>query len=456
MIGENKYRDKNILVVGLGKSGVASFEVLCSMGANVTVQDGKRREDVERRLLDRLEDLKINGVFGDETVDVSNYDMIVISPGVPRNLEFLISAEKRGIEIIGELELAFRISRGKYVAITGTNGKTTTTSLVGEIFKNAGRDTRIVGNIGNPAVTEAATSDENTWFVAEVSSFQLESIKQFKPQAAAILNITPDHMDRHKTMENYGLAKRRIAENQDMGEFLVINFEDPFVVEMARGTKGTMVPFSKIDVLKFGVFTRDSNIIVKTADGDTVEICNEAELKILGKHNLENALAATAIAYFTGVAPEIIGDTLRSFGGVEHRLEPVANVDEVLFINDSKGTNPDATIKALQAMDRPVILIAGGYDKNAEFQKLVESFDGKVRKAVLMGATATKLKVAIEEKGYDSIIVKDMASCVEEAFRSAQKGDVVLLSPACASWDMYNSFEERGKDFKNCVKKLEM
>ncbi len=448
------FEDKKVLVVGLGKSGLASLEVLHSLGAKLAVQDSKEEGSVDDKILSKLNDMDVQKYLGTSPDNMSDFDMLVLSPGVPKTLDFIQDAEHRAIEIIGELELAYRLAKGKFIAITGTNGKTTTTTLVGEIFKKAGRKVSVVGNIGEPAVLAAVNDTEDSWHIAEVSSFQLESVKEFKPVAATILNITPDHMDRHKTMENYGYAKRRIVENQKMSDYFVVNFEDKFVMEMARGTKGTMVPFSKMDVLKFGVFTRDGNIIVRNSDGQTIDICEIDKLKIPGKHNLENALAATALCYFTGIEPDIIGEVLEEFSGVEHRLEAVDTIDGVSFINDSKGTNPDASIKAIEAMSKPIVLIAGGYDKNAEFTKFVSSFGDKVKAVVLMGATATKMKVVIEEKGYHSIIVKDMESCVREAFRLAEEGDVVLLSPACASWDMYNSFEERGRDFKNCVKEL--
>lgn len=441
------YEGKRILIVGLGKSGLAALEVLTKLGAKISVQDNKELKDLSEETQKKIIESEAEQFLKTLPEDMGVFDILVLSPGVPRNMDFIVEAERKGAEIIGELELAYRLAKGKFVAITGTNGKTTTTSLVGEIFKIAGRKTNIVGNIGKPAVLSAMEDDEDTWHITEVSSFQLETIKQFKPISATILNITPDHMDRHKNMENYGYAKRRIVENQGMENHFVVNFEDKFVMEMARGTKGTMVPFSKIDVLKFGVFTRDDNIIVRNSQGETLDVLPIAQLNILGKHNLENALAATALCYFSGIEISYIAEGLKAFKGVEHRLEFVEDIDEIRFINDSKATNTDAAIKAIEAMDRPIVLIAGGYDKNAEFSKLVSCFGSKVKNVVLMGATATKMKVAIEEKGYNSIIVRDMQSCVNEAFRLAQEGEVVLLSPACASWDMYSSFEERGKEF---------
>ena len=447
--------DKKVLVVGLGKSGRAAIEVLHTIGANVYLQDSKKPEDISEADKKFLAENKVSCYLGGVPEDMGIFDLLVISPGVPPTLNFIKAAEEKGIEIIGELELAFRIGKGKYLAITGTNGKTTTTTLVGEIAKNAHDDTKVVGNIGNPIATEAINAKDDTYLVAELSSFQLETIDQFRPSVGAILNLTPDHMDRHLSMENYGAAKGRITENQTEDDYIVVNFDDKETMKLIKGTAATVVPFSRIEPLKFGAFVDNDEIVIVNQDEKKIPICKVNELLIPGSHNLENALAAAAIAYFGGIEPEIISKTLKEFKGVEHRLEPVGEVGGVKFVNDSKGTNTDAAIKAIQAIDTPIILIAGGYDKNADFSDFIDEFEGKVKFAVLLGTTAGKIKATAEKKGFnDTIIVKDMKSCVEEAYRIADEGDTVLLSPACASWDMYNSFEERGRDFKDCVNNL--
>lgn len=450
-------KGKKVLVVGLGKSGIASIEVLTDFGAEVSLQDSKKRENISEEHMSFLSDREVTCYFDSVPEDVKSFDMLVMSPGVPLEVPFVKEAMDAGVEVIGELELAYRITDGKFLAITGTNGKTTTTTLVGEIVKNAGHDMRIVGNIGNPVVTEAVKSDENTWMVTETSSFQLETVKEFQPQVSAILNLTPDHMDRHKTMENYGKAKANIMRNQTNDQYFVINFDDKDCLKLASGTKAKVVPFSRKEPLKFGAFVADDVIVIIDEEGKQFEICPVADVKIPGSHNLENALAAAAMTFFAGIPVEVIAKTLREFDGVEHRLEFVDEIDGVRFVNDSKGTNSDAAIKAIEAMSTPVIVIAGGYDKNADFDDFIKSFGDKVKYAVLLGATAGKIKATAERNGFNNtIMLKDMKACVQEAFRLAEEGDTVLLSPACASWDMYNSFEERGRDFKACVEQLKL
>lgn len=452
------YKDKKVLVVGLGKSGLAAVDALNSLGSSVFVQDNKEKDKVSDEVKSKIDEKVTTAFWGENPDNLAELDLIVVSPGVSLELDFLKKAREKGIDIIGELELAYGIATGTYVGITGTNGKTTTTTLVGEIFKKAKKDVRVVGNIGVPAVTEAIKDTEETIHVAEISSFQLETIESFSPHVSAILNLTEDHMDRHKTMEAYGEAKGRIAKNQQEADFAVVNFDDKNTLNLVKRTKATMVPFSREGDLKFGVFVKinegSEEIIIKDKEGNSHKVCNVEELKIPGNHNLENALAATAVAYFGGIDENVIGEVLREFNGVEHRLELVDEINGIKFVNDSKGTNPDAAIKAIEAVKTPIVLIAGGYDKNSQFDTFVNSFGDKVKNILLMGATATKIKVEVEKKGYPSVILKDMETCVKEAFRIAEPGYTVLLSPACASWDMYSSFEERGKDFKNCVREL--
>ncbi len=457
----SKYRaynikDKKVLIIGTGKSGKAAVQAMAKLGAEVYVQDNKKEEDVDPQLVVFLKEKSVKCYWGKEPEDMSIFDILILSPGVSPELPFIKEAENSGAEIIGELEIAYRVGRGNYVAITGTNGKTTTTTLVGEIYKAAGRETHVVGNIGVAVISKALSDGDDSWMITETSSFQLETTKEFRPEISAILNLTPDHMDRHKTMQRYIDAKAQIFKNQDKKQYCVMNYDDEKCRELFENCNAKPVPFSRLHELDFGAYVKNNNIVVKDGEGKIFEICRTQELNIPGAHNLENALAACAIAYFGGIDKDIIAKVLREFRGVEHRIEICNEIDGIKFVNDSKGTNPDASIKAVEAMKKNIILIAGGFDKNSSYDEFVKSFDGKVKALVLMGATAAKIKKAAEKAGFtNSVILKDMEECVREAYRIAQPGDIVLLSPACASWDMYTSFEQRGNHFKSCVRALE-
>lgn len=440
---------KKVLTVGLGKSGIAAASALKSLGAVVSVYDGKESDDKKAWAAE-------NGFpasFGSRPDTVAGYDMLVLSPGVPTDTDYVREAQEAGSEITGELELAYRYGNGKYIAITGTNGKTTTTTLVGEIFKHAGKKTEVVGNIGVAVMSKALQTDDDTYMVTECSSFQLETTKEFCPVVSALLNVTPDHLNRHKTMENYTLAKAKIFANQGEDEYFVYNADDAICVKTAALCRAKTVPFSRKKELDFGAYVKDGKIVI--ADGVSVtEICGADELQMPGLHNLENALAGAAIAYFAGIAAEPIADTLRSFTGVSHRIERCGSKNGVFFVNDSKGTNPDAAIKAVISFQN-IILIAGGYDKGSEYDEFIASFDGHVKELVLMGVTAPKIREAAEKAGFVNIHnVKNMKEAVEVSYRLAEPGDTILLSPACASWDMYAKFEDRGDDFKKCVSEL--
>ncbi len=448
-------KDKKVLVVGLGRSGIASLRALIKLGAQVSVQDSKDEEEIDGVLREYLEDNKVTCFLG-RPPEVMDYDVLVLSPGVPPTLGFIEDARKAGSEIIGELELGYRLAKGKFVAITGTNGKTTTTNWVGDIFRRAGRRTEIVGNIGKAVIPAAMKSTDDSWYITEVSSFQLETIKEFKPVVSALLNLSPDHMDRHKTMENYAMVKSRIFENQGHDDYVIVNFDDKETLSLSTTAKATVVPFSRMEPLMFGAFVKNDHIVIRNREEKLIDICPISALKIAGGHNLENALASAAIAYFAGIEEKYIREGLENFGGVEHRLEPCGIINGIRYVNDSKGTNVNAAIRAIEAIDGKVVLIAGGYDKDADFTPLVEAFQDKVKSAVLLGKTAVKIKEAAEKAGFtDTIILEGMEDCVKEATRIARQGDTVLLSPACASWDMYRSFEERGQHFKNCIVSLE-
>lgn len=449
-------KNKKVLVVGTGKSGKAAAQAMAKLGAQVSVQDSKAEDELDPQLLTFFRDKNINCYLGRQPDNMSEFDMVILSPGVPPELDFINEAKAGGAEIIGELEIAYRTGNGRYVAITGTNGKTTTTTLVGEIYKAAGKKTYVVGNIGVAVISKALSAEEDSWLITETSSFQLETVKEFRPEISAILNLTPDHMDRHKTMENYGRAKAAVFKNQTKDQYCIINYDDKECYKLAENCPARVVPFSRTEELDFGAYVKDGRIVVRDENGRSEDICGADELMIPGTHNLENALAACAISYFGGIEASVIGKALREFRGVEHRIELCSEIDGIKFVNDSKGTNPDAAIKAIEAMKKNIILIAGGYDKGSSFDEFVEAFDGRVKSLLLLGKTATKIKDAAERAGFsNSVILKDMEACVREAYRIAEPGDVVLLSPACASWDMYTSFEQRGRHFKSCVEALE-
>lgn len=450
-------KNKKVLVVGMGRSGIAAVQALIGMGCSVSVQDSKKEDALDADLLSFLNQNNIIRYLGKKPDDMSQFDMLVISPGVPPALDFVQDAKAAGAEIIGELELAYRLCRGRFVGITGTNGKTTTTTLVGEIYKAAGRDTCVGGNIGKAIATYAMEAAESTWMVTEISSFQLETVRDFRPEISAILNLTPDHMDRHGNMQEYGRVKAEIFRNQTKDQYCILNYDDKACFELAEreGCSAKVVPFSRLEELEFGAFVKDGKIVIRNEAGEEIVICETDDLQIPGSHNLENALASAAIAYFGGIEPQIIGKTMRTFAGVAHRIELCCEKNGVRFVNDSKGTNTDAAIKAIEAMKKDILLIAGGYDKGSTYDEFIAAFEGRVKALFLIGVTASKIKAAAEAAGFTNITMcKDMEECVAKAWDVAEPGDVVLLSPACASWDMYDNFEQRGDHFKECAQKL--
>jgi len=449
-------RNKNILIVGLGKSGIAAAQAMIRLEARVSIQDSKKEENIDPQLVTFLKGKGVTCYFDRVPHDFSEFDMMILSPGVSPELPFIEEAKREGVEIIGELEIAYRIGSGNYIAITGTNGKTTTTTLVGEIFKAARRRTYVVGNIGVAVISASLDAEEDAWLVTETSSFQLETTKYFKPAVSAILNLTPDHLNRHHTMKAYGEAKAKIFANQREDGYLVINYDDKECFRLAKSCQAKVAPFSRKEELDFGAFVKNGKIVIKNEKGDIIEICAADEVKIIGAHNLENALAAAAISYFAGIEPEVIADTLRAFGGVAHRLEYCGQVDGVKYYNDSKGTNIDAAVTALKAIGENILLIAGGDAKGQVFDEFIKSFGGSVKKLILLGRDGRLIQEAADRAGFsDYVFCKDMDDCVRTAAGLAEAGDTVLLSPACASWDMYDNFEQRGEHFKNCVSGLE-
>ena len=446
---------KRVLIVGLGKSGIAAAQAMVKLGARVTVQDSKEEDKIDSQLLTFFRGKGVEFCLGKFPEFMNQYDMMILSPGVDPELPFIVKAAEEGVEIVGELEIAYRIARGHFVALTGTNGKTTTTTLVGEIFKKSGRKTSVVGNIGVAVISKALETDEDDWLVTETSSFQLQTIKYFKPMVSAILNLTPDHLNRHHTMENYGLAKARIFENQDENGYCVINGDDEACCKLAEKSKAKVIYFSASRQLEKGAFVKDGKLVIVDEDGKLIELCGRDELKIIGKHNVENALAAAAMCYYAGIEAEVITQVLKDFAGVEHRIEYCGTYKGVKYYNDSKGTNVDAALTALRAIEKNIILIAGGDGKGQDFDPLIQGFNGSVKHMILLGRDGSKIAEACDKEGFkDYSFAADMGQCVQKAVEMAEEGDTVLLSPACASWDMYTNFEQRGDHFKEMVERF--
>ena len=448
------------IIIGMGRSGKCAMYALKDLGYELAVQDSKDADKAEPEVREFCREHGIQEYYGDMPDDFSSFDMMVLSPGVDPESTFVITAMEQGCEIVGELELAYRLAKGIFVGITGTNGKTTTTTLVGEIFRASGRTTNVVGNIGLPVISVATNSKPEDWMITEVSSFQLQTVSQFRPRVSAILNLTPDHLNRHHTMELYGAAKAAIWENQKAGDYLVMNFDDPVLMKLClydvdKEFKGTLVGFSRKAEPEVGAFLKDDRLVIKDEEGRIFDLIHKDELRIPGNHNVENALAAAAICFFAGIDTETIVNTLKAFGGVEHRLEFVKDIDGVSYYNDSKGTNTDATLIAIRALKENIILIAGGDAKSQDFTEMAKELSGPVKHVLLFGRDRGMIKEALDKAGYTSYSEHpDLGECVKCAYEMAEAGDKVLLSPACASWDMYPNFEVRGRHFKDCVNEL--
>ena len=448
-------QNKNVLVFGTGISGIAAAGLLENKGAHPVLFDGNAEleEQVIRAKLPEGSRAEI--LLGDLTEEqIRSLDLVVLSPGVPTDLPLVNRLREAGLKIWGEIELAYECSRGDVLAITGTNGKTTTTSLLGAIMQHAKESAFIVGNIGIPYTQIVEETKESSVTVAEISSFQLETIEQFRPKVSAILNITPDHLNRHHTMEEYIRVKELITKNQTEEDTCVLNYEDEVLREFGKTLKCQVIFFSSLRTLEKGIYLNGE--MIEYNDGSsTMTICSVKELNLPGRHNYENVCAAVAMALAYGISLEDIRYVLVRFKAVEHRIEYVTEVNGVVYYNDSKGTNPDAAIKGIQAMDRPTLLIGGGYDKNSSYEEWINAFDGKVRYLVLLGQTKEKIAEAAGRCGFEHVIMTEsleeaVAFCAEHA----NPGDAVLLSPACASWGMFPNYEVRGKRFKELVYQL--
>ena len=443
---------KRVLVVGLGKSGVASSLFLQSRGARVTVSDEKSQEQLRNEIPALLDKGIVveTGKHGERTF--RDQDLIVVSPGVPNNVPALLNARKQGTPIIGEIELAARYLEGQVIAITGSNGKTTTTTLTGEVVAAGGLQSLVGGNIGTPAITFVDQSSPSTWVVLEISSFQLETIETFRPHIAAILNITPDHLDRHGSMDAYIAAKARIFENQTDKDFAVLNMDDPTCVALGQNLKSQVYWFSRKVGGERGAFVRNGKIIFRDAK-DEREIMPVDEITVKGAHNLENVLAAVAMGSLAGVQPSKVRQAVKDFKAVEHRLEYTATIHGVQYFNDSKATNVDATIKALESFPGNIHLILGGKDKGSDYSVLNDLLKSRVKRVYTIGAAAQKIELQIA--GTAEITSSGtLDAAVRKASEFAKPGDIVLLAPACASFDQFQSYEHRGRAFKEAVHAL--
>lgn len=446
--------NKTVMVVGTGISGLGAVHLLHQVGANVILYDADdklERSLVERKLGEDQAELMI-GELSDTVLE--RIELAVISPGVPIDSPLVLKLRQSGVRVWGEVELACHFDQGTVLAITGTNGKTTTTALVGQIVGAYHKNTFIVGNIGNSYTREVLNTTPDSYTVAEISSFQLESVEQFKPKVSAILNITPDHLNRHHTMECYEQTKEAISRNQTKEDTCVLNYDDVRLRAFGAQCSAEVLWFSKSEKPPKGAYLK-GDIIVYTDGRTEQELLKVQDMNLIGAHNYENVMAAAAITKAAGIPDEIIVREICAFKAVEHRIEYVAAKKGVMYYNDSKGTNPEAAVKAIEAMTRPTVLIGGGYDKGAEFDLYVKAFQGRVKLLVLLGQTREKIACTAEKYGFDNIIMADsLEDAVKLCAKHAEPGDAVLLSPACASWGMFDNYEQRGNLFKTYVNAL--
>ncbi len=452
-------KEKKVLIIGSGISGIAAAGLLVHAGADsahVTIFDGNgqlKPEEIQAKLPAQVRPRIYTGLLPDEVQRQTQ--LVIISPGVPVDTPFIRGFQERGIPVWGEIELAYRYARGRLMAITGTNGKTTTTALTGKIMQDYQKEVFVVGNIGIPYTSVAGQTTEQSVTVAEISSFQLETTEQFKPDISAVLNVTPDHLNRHHTMEAYVAVKESIARRQDQDSRCILNYEDPYTKAMGERMGASPFYFSSARELEQGIYVKGTEIYL--ADhGPAQRVLDIREARLPGIHNAENMMAAIAMTYSMGVPLPQIAASVRDFRAVEHRIEYVAVKKGVVYYNDSKGTNPDAAICAVRAMDRPTVLIGGGYDKDSEYDAWIEAFAGKVTWLVLLGQTKEKIADCARRHGFTNIIMADsLEETVQICAGKARPGDAVLLSPACASWGMFPNYEVRGNLFKELVNKLE-
>ena len=448
-------KGRKILVFGSGKSGIGAAKLLLKTGAVPVIYDGKA--DIDKEAVKARAGADIQVIAGEFPEDLyGKLDAVVMSPGVPCDIPVVENFRKKHIPVWSEIELAYRVGKGKILAVTGTNGKTTTVTLLGEMMKNYFPEVYVVGNIGTPYTDVASDQTDRAWTVIECSSFQLETIDTFHPAASAITNITEDHLNRHHTMEEYIRCKERIAENQTSEDICVLNYEDSVLREFGEKTSVPVVYFSSRRVLQKGIYL--DGTMIRISDGNQVtDVLDTSKLQILGLHNYENVMVAAAMAYHAGVPVESIRKTAYAFPGVEHRIEYVTEINGVRYYNDSKGTNPDAAIKGIQAMNRPTCLIGGGFDKQLSFDSWIRAFDGKVKYFALIGQTKEQIAETAVRCGFPKENIEffdNLEQAVKACAAHAVPGDAVLLSPACASWGQFDNYEQRGEMFKDYVRKL--
>ena len=450
-----EYGDKHILVLGAGASGIGASWVLAQVGAHVVLNDYKPMTlpTAEEK---RLVAAGVNIITGrqDESL-LDGVDRIVISPGISLDIPIVKAAQARGIDVVSEVELAYEVSKSPIVAVTGTNGKTTTTTLLTKVLEGSGKPVHVGGNIGDSLSEVAYSMPADGFLVAELSSYQLETIKHFRPIGAIMLNITPDHLARHKTMENYAAAKARIFMNQNPENFVVLNDDDPIVRAMKKDAHSKVLSISQHHKVDSGAYF-EGNTCYAVLDGKATPVIDTEHIHIKGSHNIENILAVIALTYALGVEVEHIKHTIEQFHGVEHRLERVTTFHDVTFYNDSKATNTDSVVKALDAFDKPVILLAGGHDKMTPLEDFMNIVKSHTKEVIFMGEAADRFESVAVKMGVQHIHrAQSMKEAVALGYQLAKAGDIVLLSPACSSFDWYSCFEERGEDFKNCVRELE-
>ena len=449
------YGEKNILVLGAGSSGIGAAWVLAQLHANVVLNDYKS-VDFEPSTRKRLEDAGVTIITGRQDNSLlDGVNRIIISPGIALSIPIVQEALHRKIDVVSEVELAYDVCKSPILGVTGTNGKTTTTTLLTQVMESTGLPVKVGGNIGDSLSEAAYHMPEGGYLVAELSSYQLETIKSFCPLGAIVLNVTPDHLARHKTMENYAAAKARIFMNQTAHNFVVLNDDDPIVAAMKQDAHSTILSISQHHKVDSGAYF-EGNTCYAVSDGKAIPVIDTEHIHIKGSHNIENILAVIALTYALGVKVEHIKHTIEEFHGVEHRLERVTTFHDVTFYNDSKATNTDSVVKALDAFDKPVILLAGGHDKMTPLEDFMNVVKAHTKEVIFMGEAADRFESVAVKMGVQNIHrAQSMKEAVALGYQLAKAGDIVLLSPACSSFDWYSCFEERGDDFKNCVKELE-
>lgn len=449
-----EYKGKRILVLGAGRSGIGAAHVLGLLGAKVVLNDYKtvNLTAAEQQL---LAEGKVTVITGRQDIDLlTDVDRIVVSPGIALTIPILVEAKQRGLDIVGEVEVAYDISKAPILGVTGTNGKTTTTTLLAEVMAQTGKPIKVGGNIGSSLSEAAYEISSDGYLVAELSSYQLETVKTFQPLGAIVLNITPDHLQRHKTMAAYQAAKENIFAHQQASDRTVLNLDDESVASMKERVPGKVLCISQNHSVTDGAYFENGQCYA-VRGGVAEFVINTAEIHLPGRHNIENILAVIALAYDLGVTAEQIHAVIAQFKGVEHRLEPVAEIAGAMYFNDSKATNTDSAIKAIEAFTAPIILLAGGHDKLTDLTEFMDLVKTRVRDLILMGEAAQRFAEAAKAAGVTNIYqVRSMAEAVAKGHELAKAGDVVLLSPACSSFDWYHCFEERGDDFKNEVQAL--